>query len=445
MRRLSVVCLLFFLFFGVGLRAGHALTLREGLEIVTSRGRRIQIAEARQTAAEEDVSLSRSKRLPRVDLFARQSFLAYQPEARFGPSGPVPVADKNSLSYGLRASQLLYDFGQSSSSIRAAALRSRAQGINTESTRNVAARDFIMAYIGLLEAEKRLDVARDEVSQYENHMGEAKAMYEEGLVTVNDLLQAKVILSDAMQRKMSAQNTRSIRESVINNLLLRPLSAEVEPNEISTAALFPKPDLDSATNTAGKLRPELRELATRIEAKEAAVRSLRASSYPTISLNGGFAYEENEYMVHESNWNLSAGVSLNLYSGGSTSARLRRAETELDALRIERAAAVERVSLEVKDAVLGLRSAGKRVEAARDGVKQADENLRLLNLRYEEGEATATDVQDAVTLLARAKTNYWSALYGVQRETALLIFAQGMDLVKAYNNDDFANSHQRAP
>ncbi|GBE16046.1 toluene efflux pump outer membrane protein TtgF precursor [bacterium BMS3Abin14] len=434
MRRSLLILLLVLLLPWTVPGTGHALTLQEGLGIVTSRGRRVQIAAANQDAAAEEISLSRSKRLPQVALFARQSLLAYQPEARFGPSGPVPVADKNSLSYGFRASQLLYDFGRSSSSLRAAALRSRAQGFSTETTRNAVARDFIMAYIALLEAEKQLDVAQDEVSRYESHMGEAKAMYEEGLVTVNDLLRAKVVLSDAMQKKVSAQSALSVRASVVNNLLLRPLSAQVKPDEISTATFYPKPDLDLATRTAENLRPELRELQSRIEAKEATVRSLRASSYPTISLNGGFDYEENEYMVHESNWNLTAGVTLNLYSGGRMGAKLRQAEAQLDALRVEREAAVGRVGLEVREAVLGLRSADERLAAAQDGVKQAEENLRLLTLRYEEGESTATGVQDSVTLLARAKTSYWSALYGLQRETALLIFAQGLDLVEAYNH-----------
>ncbi len=103
MRRSLLILLLVLLLPWTVPGTGHALTLQEGLGIVTSRGRRVQIAAANQDAAAEEISLSRSKRLPQVALFARQSLLAYQPEARFGPSGPVPVADKNSLSYGFRA------------------------------------------------------------------------------------------------------------------------------------------------------------------------------------------------------------------------------------------------------------------------------------------------------------------------------------------------------
>ena len=433
MKRPWLIVFLVVLLSGAGSGTGRSLTLGEGLSIVTSRGRQVRIADARQKAVKEDLSLSRSRRLPEVELFAGQSFLAYQPEARFGPSGPVPVADRNSLSYGFRARQILYDFGKTSSSVKAASMMVVAQGNSTEAIRNSAARDFIMAYVDLLEAGKRLNVAQDEVSQYENHVTEARAMYEEGLVTVNDLLQAKVLLSDAKQREVSAQGIRSARESVVNSLLLLPLSSKVEPREISTSSAVPRPDLESATAMAERSRFELRELDSKIQAKEQTVRSLRASFYPTISINGGFEFEENEYMVHESNWNLTAGVSLNLYSGGGTSARLRRAKARLDALRIERDIVLDRVRLEVKEAVLGLRSAGERLSAAKDGVKQAEENLRLLNLRYEEGEATATGVQDAVTLLARARTNFWSAMYGVQRETAQLFFAQGIDLAAAYN------------
>jgi outer membrane protein TolC len=88
----------------------------------------------------------------------------------------------------------------------------------------------------------------------------------------------------------------------------------------------------------------------------------------------------------------------------------------------------------VKSAYLELGSAKKRVEVTEKAVSQAEENLRLQRLRYQEGVATATDVLDAVTLRSRAEANYWSGIYGVKRAEARLEYAMGRDLFQIYRS-----------
>ncbi|UCG39591.1 MAG: hypothetical protein JSV00_05055, partial [bacterium] len=51
---------------------------------------------------------------------------------------------------------------------------------------------------------------------------------------------------------------------------------------------------------------------------------------------------------------------------------------------------------------------------------------------YTEGEASATDVTDAVTSLTRARTHHWAALYDRRRAEARLLYAGGVDIAPAY-------------
>jgi outer membrane protein TolC len=65
-------------------------------------------------------------------------------------------------------------------------------------------------------------------------------------------------------------------------------------------------------------------------------------------------------------------------------------------------------------------------------VGQAEENLRINRVRYEEGAGTATEVLDAVTLLTTAETNQHRALYDFRRAEASVFYSTGRDLVEVY-------------
>ncbi|HEB74739.1 MAG TPA: TolC family protein [Nitrospirae bacterium] len=408
-----------------------AITLGEGLAIVAQQGRDVRISEAEEDVVRAGVRLARSPLLPRVDLYARRTWLRYRPEALFGLFEPVPISEKDFLSYGFRINQLLYDFGASYALLRASRLGLKEKRLDTLRVRNLVALDFTHAYLDLLEAERLLVLAQKEVRRFESHLEETRAMYEEGLITKNDLLEAEVMLSDARQRLLSAENVRAMRESRINSLLARPLSEEVAPEEISVRP-YTDMSLDAAYETALRLRPEFKALQARISAKREEVKALKARFYPDFYVSGGYDYQENRYMVYEGNWSLVAGIKVNLSSGGATRARLRRAVAELRKLGLEEEKLRDGIMLDVKKTYLQLRSAARKVEVTAGAVAQADENLRLQRLRYREGVATATDVIDAVVLAGKAETNYWRAVYDRMRAEAGLLYAVGEDIVKAY-------------
>jgi outer membrane protein TolC len=54
--------------------------------------------------------------------------------------------------------------------------------------------------------------------------------------------------------------------------------------------------------------------------------------------------------------------------------------------------------------------AEKNISTAEKAIEQAEENLRMNEERYKYQVATQTDVVNAVTLLAQARTNYYGTL-----------------------------------
>lgn len=406
------------------------LTLAEGLAVISGSGRDVMISRAAVDAAKGGVETARAPYLPSVDLYARETWLRNQPEANT-PFGPFPTSQDRFTTYGFRATQLIYDFGKTPSNISASKYVLTSKEMEARRAANFAAVEFMLAYLDLLEADKLLRVAREEVTRYEAHRSDTEARYRVGVITKNELLQADVVLADSRQRLLIAENNRSIKASRINSLLQRPLNDDVTLAE-TQAAPAPGMPLDEAWAVAAAENPEIRDLDARIRSKEEGLSAVRAEFLPSIYMAGGYEYSENRYLVHDDNWSLIAGINLNLFSGGFTSGKIASLSAELKALRFAREKLLDAVRLEVKRAHLDLGSSLQRVEVAKTAVAQAEENLRLQRLRFREGAGTATDVLDAVTLLSTAETNSWKALYGVQRAEASLLYTIGRDLAAVY-------------
>lgn len=409
---------------------GEVLTISEGLSIATEENRILKIASRETDMAGQDTIIARSRMLPKVDASLDETFLANQPGAHFG-SFQALTAEKSSLSYEVAVRQTLYDFGANRYSYDASLNSLEAQRLNVELLRNRVALDFVIAYLDLLEAEKRIDVADKEVQRLQSHLADATSFYEEGVITKNDLLEAQVRLSDARQRLLTARNGRDIVESRINSIMARPLRTPVrveDVREINPVLV----ELEEAWRTAEEQRLELQVLSRELRIAELDEARSRAGYFPEFFARGAYTYTENRYQLHEDNWSLLLGVNLNVFRGGSVKAEVQKALYRQERLGELRAKLIDDVRVEVETSYLDSENATEKVAVTKDAVSQADENLRIHRIRYEEGVGTATDVLDAVTLLRIAETNYDSALYDLKRARARLMFAMGIDLLSAY-------------
>lgn len=407
------------------------LTLSEGLRAATERNRLVAIASRAKDIFDADILIARSRYLPRVDASLDQTFLAYQPGARLFGGQPVRTAEKQYFSYGIEVRQTIYDFGARSAQYKAARTALDAATLNVERVKNIVALDFILAYFDFLEAGKLERVARSEVERLESHLSTARSLYEEGVITKNDLLQAEVRRSDAQQRLLTVRNLRAVISSRINTLLSRPLTRPVEAVDVKGEVL-PEVDLATAWELAGQQRVELKALDDEITIAGLEEVARRSEYFPRIIALGGYSYTENRFQLHEDNWALVLGLNVNLFSGGSTKAELLKIRSRKEQLVEQKKKLLDDIRLDVERSFLDMKSARERIAVTKDAVSQAEESLRIDALRYQEGIGTSTDVLDAITLLTTAETNYYRALYELRRAHASFLYATGTDLVAAY-------------
>jgi len=407
-----------------------ALTLREGLEIVTSQNKDVLLSQIEENAALAQLSKTQSQYYPRLDISGSYTVQAYQPEINFG-SRSIPMQNQNYVAYGVSLSQTVYDFGHTTHSVNTASYYANSNSLNIKVVKNTIALSYIMEYYGILNADRIIALSQIQVKNLEARLKDTIELNKEGLNTKNDVLKVEVVLSDARQTLLKAENIRSLDESRINKLLSKPFNTNLTVEDIGKEPEI-NYTLDIAWEIAENERVELKAMKEKISAKEEEIAATDSEYYPNIFVSTGYQRLQNDYMVKDDNWSIMAGIKMNLFSGGSTKYQSQKTNEELRELKLINEITLQDIKLQVQDAFLSRKLAAQKLEVSNTTVDQAKENLRISEIRFKEGIGTSTDVLDAITLLNKAETNYWNSVYEIKISLARFVYSIGMDIVSQY-------------
>ncbi|MEN6318314.1 MAG: TolC family protein [Syntrophaceae bacterium] len=408
------------------------ITLPEGLKVVTAESRVVKIAKLNEAIAESDTHIARAGMLPSINASAGHTSMAHQPAMTFNGMA-MNTSDSQYYSYSISIQQILFDFCGSLSRYEASRMLLEAKKLDSARIRNAIAFEFTMAYYEFLASQHLVAASAKEIDRLEAHLRDATHLHKAGLITRNDLLQVQVRLSDARQKLLSARNLLAVNAARVNNLLLRPLNSEVLAEEEKESITPPSGlDLEQAWEEATKKRSELQIVDRTLQALDYETAAQKSEFLPKLYVRGANDYMENSYQVHENNWSLIVGVNINLFEGGKSMADLRKTQHRKKLLLEQRGKLVDEIKLELQRYTLDLHNAYARIIANQDAAGQAQENLRINRKRYEEGEGTATEVLDAVTLLTTAETNHIRSIYDYRKAEAAAHYAMGTNLLEIY-------------
>jgi len=320
------------------------LTLSKGIRIVTEDNMLVKIKKQDELISESDTLVARSGLLPRVYSTYSQNYTEKQQGTQIRGQS-VYTQQQDFYTFSLRAQQLLWDFKGTLSIYEASKKIQEMRQLEYKRTKNFVALSFVLGYFDLLESEKMITVAEKETEMLDAHLAVAKNLYNEGVITKNDLLQAEVRLSDARQKLLTAKNIRKITVSRLNTMLGRPLSSSLDAEEGVGAGTAATVDLEKAMEKAEKDRYEIRMADVALDAITLEATAKKSEYYPRFFVEGGYNYIRNKYALYDGSWSIMGGMSINLFSGGATQAGLDKIRRERDKLIIERKKLVEDIRI----------------------------------------------------------------------------------------------------
>jgi len=371
------------------------------------------------SAAQRGLHAARAERLPSVS--ARGSYSVFDNpltlNAPVPPLGPIPPGTTASVTVnqrefflgGVRATQPLYTFGRISSAIDAAGAEVTAAVADGQRTELDVKLQVAQAYVGVLKAQRLVEVADGGVESLKAHEREVKNLVDQGVGIRANLLAVQVALANTSQFRLQMQNLLTVSQAAYNRTLQRSLDNPVEIQDLTQPTQ--EYDLVLCISQALGRRPEIGFLSAKVRSLRSMAKSIDAGKKPQIVLDGGYSFIENRYLEHESFNNVAVLAEWNFWDSGRKGHRTAQLEQSAEALLRKRTHVESLITLQVKKAWHDLDSTQQQVNVNQTALESADENLRVSRNRYQQGAGTNTEVLDAQTLRTQAYSNYYGSLY----------------------------------
>lgn len=396
----------------------------------------------------EAIALANQPRMLAAQLRARslaervkQARAGYAPTINFNATG-AQVADTGSavaagalptsalsgrFAYGGNLTQLVTDFGRTSSLVSSARHNAEAQNDLATLTRAQVRLNVRTAYYRVLGAEAVLRAAQAALENRKLNARRIEALTQSELRSTLDLNFAKVLEREAELAVVRAQSSVAQERNTLATAmgLEMPVSARLVDAAASDDALPASPE--DLQHQAGAQRADLNALQAQQQAAESFAKSEKRLSYPTLNVLGTAGQlPYHDHTLHEDYASVGFNLNVPVFNGGLFHARRNEAELEAKA----RAQDVKQFRLQVNEEVRNswyrADEAYRSLDVTAQLVTQSKEALRLAQDRYDAGLGSIVELNEAQLNETSAEITSADATYTYLTRRAQLDYAAGL-------------------
>jgi outer membrane protein len=317
----------------------------------------------------------------------------------------------NDFATNFTATWPIYDGGRSWHGWQQAKIGKDASAYALERSRQQIIARTTAAYAGVLLAIENIAVLEAALKTAGANLSIAGNRYGSGMAVKSDLLQAQVRQSDLEQQKLMVESQIEVGRSILNAAMGVPDQLRFELTDRLETPLSLDGTIESWLSISQDRRLDLKELNAREAMAKEEIKKAKAAYLPSLDLIGNYQIHTEDFDGSGDSYSVGAVVSLNIFSGLETSAKVSEAQAGLRQVQALRRQMQSQVALEVRQTYVQAASAFQRIRVARQMVVQAEESLRIVANRYATGLLTIVDMLTAETTLQQARTTFAQTLH----------------------------------
>jgi len=386
---------------------------------------KIRQADSDIRRARARVRLAGSVLLPTLDLNGKSTW--YEEEVGFPISEheTLIIQPSNDWSWSADLRQTLFSGLRDWKARDVARLDLDRARIEKQAALNDVILEVSAAYLKALVSEKRVDVAQANLKQVSSQRKLTGRLVEVGENTGADLSRWEAEEASAKQELIVA---RGLARYDRNHLARLCGVDEIGPLSDPAALPVPEGDEEDLRKKALETRPEMGVFARQLEAANLMIGIEKGNWLPSLDLHAQYFQQKAEFP--SSDWmSFSLNLSVPIYDGGRTSARVAEAREDLD--RIENLlSATRRAIIDATDAALiAYRSAVAAEKASRQRLVAAEAAQKQTERAYRAGEASATDLMQTTAALTDARMSAVITRAQLRYQVIALRHAIGLEII----------------
>jgi len=404
--------------------AGTPLTLEQAEALAIKNNPQITIGKLRALVAQQFVREQRSALLPTANLSI--TAVDANPGSRIA-AGALnnPVLFPRAAA-GATVSQLITDFGRTTSLLSSSEYSAKAEEDNAAATRAQIVLAVDQAFYQALETKALVTVARKTVDSRQLFVQKISALANAKLKSDLDLSFAKVDEARGRLLLLEAQNNAEAALSTLSAILGYPDRQEFQLQEEANAVAPPSLDVNALIAQALQQRPEIAALQNEVESARRFAGAEHDLWRPTVGALGvvGLAPVRDD---HIANWYGAVGVNINVpvFNGWLYNARAKTADLQTEVNRQRLMDARNKIARDVRNAWQDSNSAYERLSVTQQFREQASLSLDLAQARYNLGLGSIVEFTQAELQATEAEIADTDARYQYRLTQLVLAYAAG--------------------
>jgi len=405
---------------------GTTINFAQALDMAMLSDQDLQAAEFNYQSSVATRGISKAALLPQLNLSGFSS--ATDREAIYEDTN---INDTNSTvdtsGYDLTLTQTLYNHGiyktlqQTDMSIASALAKVEA-----------ARQDLIIrlasAYFNVLGAQDNLKFARTEKESIGKQLEQSKKRFEVGLIAITDVKEAQASYDTSVAQEIDAENVLSAQFEALA-VILGTYTKNIAALQEDIPLLIPEPaNILKWTDSAELNNLTLRAAQYDFKAAQKRVDADQAEHLPYLDLQARHEYSNQEggaFGAERTDNSLSVQLTVPIYSGGGTSAKVKQSVALKEQARSFKEKAHRQAMQQTRDAYLGVTSTISQVHALKQALISNQAAHEATQAGFEVGTRTAIDVLTTLRDVFAAERDYARARYNYVINTLRLKQAAG--------------------
>jgi len=269
-------------------------------------------------------------------------------------------------------------------------------------------------YYGLASAQQKVETAKRNAYEGDRFFKITQDLEQGGEVAHADVVKAELQMRER-QRALQEAQLGFLNARLDFAVLIFPNFEDNFEVADDLHAAVPLPTIAEVQERAARDNPDLRAALATVQESNHGVFGARAGYFPSLTLDYFYGIDATTFATHTvfngqkfSNLGSSIVGTLNIpiWNWGSTQSRVKQAELRRNQAKRELSFAQRRLLAEIRLLYAEAETALNEQEGLSRSAQLAEESLKLVTLRYRNGESTVLEVVDAQNTFALASGAY---------------------------------------
>ena len=342
---------------------------------------------------ETERSLAKAGYMPTIDADANYRYQFPTPSITFPGFGSFAFFPKNNYDFHLGANLPIWDFGRTAASVKKTLYEIQSSKDNQESAKLDLAYEVAELYVATVFYNKSIEVQKEQVAVLDTNVKIIGDRVKDGDALKYDLLSTQVRLNNAQNQLIDLQNSVRKNYEFLDLLTGQQGDGYITLTELNLNTAGHESDISLDKNY------QLLLLKDQLKSSEIDINSARNNWLPKLIAHGQIGYQNgyvgtnpdgsfislNKLLLTGS---VGVGLSIPIYGGDRPNYRIKIAQINVAAEKYNIEAAKLDIHKQLEQAVSDLDATRSKLKNYEAQIDQAQEALKLANIRYKAGVIT---------------------------------------------------------